>query len=286
MPLFLNEIFFGLLAMIAWGVADYFAAISSRKIGSFQTFFWTQVISLIAYLGLFAFIPFHFDFSFYSLFLVTLTAILMCVAYVFFYKSIEVGKVAIGTSISACWALLTVAIAVVFFRQSLTLLQFFGVLCAMSGILLTSLKKEDFLKLKSKSFKVEKEILFGLIALSAWGVAFSLIDVLVSTVDWFRAIFLIKVLMVIFFAVLPRKEKIKVPQKIWLLLLVGVLETVAYLSYGFGLTHGSSTIVAPVSSTYPIVAIILARLFLKEKMEKQQYVGIGFVLAGVVLLAL
>lgn len=43
---------------------------------------------------------------------------------------------------------------------------------------------------------------------------------------------------------------------------------------------------APITSLYCLVTIILARIFLKEHLSKKQYVSIGFVVLGVVLLGI
>ena len=41
---------------------------------------------------------------------------------------------------------------------------------------------------------------------------------------------------------------------------------------------------APITSSYCIVTIILARIFLKERLTKKQYLSVSFVIAGIVLL--
>ena len=43
---------------------------------------------------------------------------------------------------------------------------------------------------------------------------------------------------------------------------------------------------APVVSLYCLVTIALARIFLKERLTKKQYVSLAFVIAGIVLLGI
>lgn len=283
-----SGIFYGVLAMAAWGIADYFAAIAARKSGSFSTFFLTQIISLIVYLLIFFAVPFKPGVSQGILLTSIIAGLLMIVAYAAFYKSLEVGKVAIGTSISSCWALLTVFIAYFFFKEPLSNVHFAGIGFAILGIFLTSVKSKDFMLLKSKPASAEKGVLLGIIALVGWGIAFALIDILVANTDWFHAILFIKISTVIFTLpyVFVKRPVVSFRNVTSLLIIVGILETVAYLALGFGFSVGSSTLVAPVASTYPVVAVILARLFLNEKLEKNQYLGISFVILGVIILAL
>ena len=48
----------------------------------------------------------------------------------------------------------------------------------------------------------------------------------------------------------------------------------------------SPILTAPISSSYFFVTIILARIFLKERLTKKQYLSIAFVIAGIVLLGI
>jgi drug/metabolite transporter (DMT)-like permease len=43
---------------------------------------------------------------------------------------------------------------------------------------------------------------------------------------------------------------------------------------------------APISLLYCIITIVLARIFLKEKLSKKQYLYLGFVIFGIVLLGI
>jgi drug/metabolite transporter (DMT)-like permease len=43
---------------------------------------------------------------------------------------------------------------------------------------------------------------------------------------------------------------------------------------------------APLTSLYCLVTIVLARIFLKERLSKKQYISLGFVILGIVLLGL
>ena len=43
---------------------------------------------------------------------------------------------------------------------------------------------------------------------------------------------------------------------------------------------------APISSSYCLVTIVLARIFLKERLTKKQYMSLAFLVIGIALLAL
>jgi drug/metabolite transporter (DMT)-like permease len=72
----------------------------------------------------------------------------------------------------------------------------------------------------------------------------------------------------------------------WPLLIgIGVGDTLANVLVAIASTHGSIGIVAVLSATYPIVTVLLARLFLEERLTKAKRVGGGVAISGAVLVA-
>jgi drug/metabolite transporter (DMT)-like permease len=43
---------------------------------------------------------------------------------------------------------------------------------------------------------------------------------------------------------------------------------------------------APISSSYCLVTILLARIFLKERLTRKQYLSLAFVIVGIALLGI
>jgi drug/metabolite transporter (DMT)-like permease len=72
----------------------------------------------------------------------------------------------------------------------------------------------------------------------------------------------------------------------WLLLIgVGVTDVGATLLYGEATTRGLLSVVAVLSSRYPIVIVVLARVLLSERIARGQLAGVGVALAGVALIS-
>jgi hypothetical protein len=46
-------VFFGIITMLSWGIGDFFVARAVRKSRIFQTFFWSQTVSLVITLLIF-----------------------------------------------------------------------------------------------------------------------------------------------------------------------------------------------------------------------------------------
>lgn len=58
------------------------------------------------------------------------------------------------------------------------------------------------------------------------------------------------------------------------------------MAYNLGVTTAFVSIVSPIAATFPAVTIVLAYIFLKERVVNSQKVGIVAVLAGLILISL
>ena len=67
--------------------------------------------------------------------------------------------------------------------------------------------------------------------------------------------------------------------------LIGLLIIAGDTLYGSATTRGALGVVAVLSSLYPAVTIVLARLYLHERIGRVQQVGIGVALAGLVAIS-
>ncbi|MDD5178200.1 MAG: DMT family transporter [Candidatus Nanoarchaeia archaeon] len=278
-------IIFGIIAMLCWGTADFFVANAVRKTSSFKTFVWSQIIGLILFFIIFSL---FFNIQIPSLSLVILilaSGLLGAVSYLAFYKGLQIGKVSIISPVSACWPVIAIILSLIFLSEKLTGIQSIGISLAIIGAILTSFKFNDLLKLKN----VATGIKYGVVALIGWGIYFTFIDILVSELSWFLPMFFIKIATVLCLLTNSTimKKEISFPKNVALfIILIGILEAVAYLFYGIGITSEYTAIVAPIVATFPMVTIILARVFFKEKLELNQKLGVAFVLVSLVILSL
>ena len=66
--------------------------------------------------------------------------------------------------------------------------------------------------------------------------------------------------------------------------LAAVCETAGQLTYVYAMS-GNGAIAAPILSCVCIVSLLLSRIFLKEKLTKKQYLFIGIIIVGILMLA-
>ncbi len=94
--------------------------------------------------------------------------------------------------------------------------------------------------------------------------------------------FLIVAIVLFVYVRLIKKEKI-VPREQGVRLGAAVFETAGQFVYVRAMS-GNGIIAAPMIAAYSIVSIILSRIFLKEKLPWRQYVAVGAIMLGIIIL--
>ena len=61
---------------------------------------------------------------------------------------------------------------------------------------------------------------------------------------------------------------------------------VAFFAYAFGIRGEQVSIIVAIVAAFPLVTIVLARIFLKERLVLNQALGIASVITGLILISL
>lgn len=280
-----SGIFFGIAAMICWGLSDFFVTKSARGCDPLKAFFWSQLVAL----GLMLIVFYEFfelpSFSIEVIILLLASGFFTVVANLSFYKSLRQGKVSIVMPIASCWAVVTVILSLIFLGESLTVFKTVGVIIAIVGVLLVSFKWKDIaLDVKKHTAGVK----YAAIAALAYGADFTVIDLAAKKIGWFLLIFFVGLITACYLLAYAgiKKKDISFPKNaLKFIFSVGVLDTIAYLLYASSVTREYGAVVAPIAAASPAVSILLARIFFKEKLEINQEIGMILVLVSLILLA-
>ncbi len=92
------------------------------------------------------------------------------------------------------------------------------------------------------------------------------------------------VAIVLFFVVKLFKKEANKPKLQGARLGAAVFETAGQFAYVRAMSGGNAVIAAPMIAAYSIVSIVLSRVFLKEKLPLKQYIAVGVIMAGIVIL--
>ena len=285
------DILYGLIAMTFWGTALFLAALASRKFGNVLTLFWMQLFGFLiaAIYFIFNFQSFNFEPIYKFLPVLLLIAVLQVIAYLAFYKGLEKGQVSLVSPIGSSWGVITAILGVIFYKESLGWLQFLAIILIVAGGVLISLNLSDLIK--SKKINLLLGVKEGIISMLGWGVSLFLLVPATKELGWFLPAFIFRLFLLItlgLFILFSQKsfvsKTVKIPLK--LLIPIGIFDVGAFFAYSLGVSGSFASIVAPIGGANTVVTILLASLVLKEKMTRNQIIGIIGVVAGLVLIAI
>ncbi len=105
----------------------------------------------------------------------------------------------------------------------------------------------------------------------------------VANISYELTFFIVAIILYIFVRFI-KKEKI-VPKEQGVRLGAAVFETAGQFVYVRAMS-GNGIIAAPMIASYSIVSIILSRIFLKEKLPIKQYIAVGAIMLGIIILGI
>lgn len=280
-------LFAGLISMLGWGVADFFAAKLSRSIGVLKTLLFTQLVGFLVISGFFAAFGKLPETEIGEIAIALLLSFIYFIGFLAFYRSLEIGPIYIVSPISASSGMVAVALSILFFREILSLKQAMGIILVILGVIFSLTNLREVFGKKIKIFS--KGIIFAFLTMLSWGIFYAFLAFLVDRWGWLftalivRSFFLL--ILIFYLSFFAEDFLFRLKSNIILLVLgTGFFEVVGALSYNIGIQKELTTIVAPVSSAFPVVTIFLASIFLKEKLISHQYFGIGLITFGLILL--
>ena len=280
-------VIWGLISLFSWGVADYLARIYATKGGSLRTAFYIRVISLFppllifpvqAYLGQ-LYQPIDWT---VVLKLGPILGIVFALAYVAYYRGLETGTVSIVVAVASAWFAVGVILAFILLDEVLSARQILIIGIIAAGIIMLSgLQKSTTGKPTGFSYGVASMLLLGTATLLLKYLGEASGPIITSFVGSIGSIIVLWIWLRIsgFKVGLPKRDGIHV------LMIAGLLDVGGVLCMIIGLSQAPIFIVASLSAAHPIVTMVLALIFLKERLSKVQTVGVMLTVLGVMALS-
>jgi drug/metabolite transporter (DMT)-like permease len=283
-------VIFGLGAAFGWGVADLFAAMSGRRIGSWATVLIAQVASaLLVGLVLLMVGPELAGLAPVAGWLVP-SAVLAAVAYVSLYHALELGPIAVVSPVLASYAVIPVLLAVAVLGETLTGLQVVGVAVTIGGAVLTS---TDLRALRAGTHSLPPGLPWAAASTLMFGVATFVFGWAAQRAGWLPVMWLSRSTGAVCFLLVAgvirarggRSLGAALPASaLGLTVLLGFVDLTGTMSYARGAEVGLISIVTAVSATYPIIPVFGGIAVFGERPAPSQFVGVALVVAGLILL--
>jgi transporter family protein len=270
--------------MVGCGIYDFLGGVFSKRIGSFRSLFWSQLMGFGSILLLTLAFKTQFNIPLLALALSPLASIVYSAGYLFFFKGFEKGNVAIIAATMNLWAVFTMLFAFLFMGQRLSTTQTLGVFLILSGATLAAI---DWNSIKKQGFQLSQGVREAILGAFFFGIFWNISEIVSEQIGWLISTTLTKLGIVLFLWIVSfyTKQEIKLTgistRTKFVILLMGIIEVAAVGLVNYGLTIGDAILITPIASALSIVTILLAVLFLKEKVSTVQGFGILMAIVGI-----
>ncbi len=295
-----QELFIAVIAgfggMLGWGFADFFAKKTINEIGDMVTLAWGHVFGTLILFSVVLYqlvvhnqhVSVPSNVSGWSVLM--LFGLMQAVVYLLLYKGFGKGQVAILNPIFASFAGLTVILSIVIYGEVVNGYTILALATLFVGILLISIDLGSLRSLRVNFAHIPglREVVCATLLAALWTLFWGKF---IDGKDWLSYALLMYTFMtivIIVISIIRQVNLFTVTPHLWkFLILIGVGETVAYIAISLGYsTTPFTSIIALLSGAFSLPTIILARIFLKEKVTTTQTVGSLVIVAGIMFLSL
>lgn len=275
----------GLGASLGWGVSSFLAGQQARRLSPLLVTIWSQIIGGVVLLlvlllsGTSPTLP--------TVGWGLLAGLFGSSALVLFYQSMVLGQVSLVTPIVSCSVLVPLLVGLVR-GEPLGWRGLLGIVLVLAGIVLVSLRPGA----RRQAASAEgRSLLYAFGAALSFGLSFVLVDQGAAGSSmplWVTLSARTGGLTLLLVVQLLHTGRLPVPDQQTLRQLgtIGLVDTTGTALFTVATLAPSLGVVTVLASLYPVVTIVLSRLFLAERLSTLQYSGVGLTLAGITLLAL
>lgn len=276
----------GLGAAIAWGIADYVAALTARRRGTFNTLLGMQAISLVVFALFAALLGELPPLTGASLVAALAMGVLEAVSLAALYRGLAFGPIAIVSPIVAAYAAVTVILSVFLLSETLSPLQVAAVGATIAGVALAS---TDLRLLRETLGRPSSGPALAIGAMFGFGILGFLFATYARQFGTLGMVTLLRggtMPFLLTFAALRRLDLSGLGGRaLGPIALIAVLGTGGNVLFGYGANAGYASLVATGSTAYPLIPFALGLSVLRERPAPNQFVGVALLVAGVLTLA-
>jgi transporter family protein len=269
--------------MLGFGVADFIAKTILSRTNALRTALISQSIGTLLYLG----VAIVYDLAVPDntlLFLTLISGALSAVVLSSYYLALSMGKASLVSPITSCLNVVAVVLSLLVLGETLTGPQLSVIAAVFCGIILVAFDRSGNESSRNVS------ILFALLAALLGGGNVIIQKWIAESGHYLMAFFLTRVFMLCF--MLPfmpllgrNKQSTEKPVSYQKMGLLGLIDVSGFFAWYIGLREGLVSVVTPIVTSCPAVTVILAHLFLNERVRLHQRVGIATIIAGIVILS-
>ena len=208
-----------------------------------------------------------------------------------YLEALERGAVSIVGSVTAAYPALTALLAVMFLGERLGTLSFLGIsmiIASMAALSFTHGRSSEEATGFSRS-----SLLLSLATFLSWGVGAIFIKMALEGLPLigYLSLYVFVLPPIGFFYLRHKRASLRIFFPKWTVPVIGAiivaeLWQLAYFAETAAVSRGAASVVFPLISAYPVVTILGARAFLNERLSRMDWMILGVVILGILLLSL
>lgn len=292
-------ILLGLTGAISWGVADFAARFATRRVGAYRTLFFMQFFGLVlmtVFLESTGGISRGVAPGWQPWALAAFAGVLNTMSSLSLYYAFQIGVMSIVAPISSSYPALTVALALLS-GERIQPLRAAGLALTLTGVVLAATSfapnsnGESSAANASSRAHLAKGVSWAILSAIGFGFLFWFLGFHVVPVAGSAfSVWMIRLSTFLTLALVaaPARQTLRLPSGNvwWLLVAVGVMDTVAFVANNAALHIGQVSVVSVLASLYGAVTVLLSWIFLRERLERTQWFGIALIFLGIILVSL
>jgi drug/metabolite transporter (DMT)-like permease len=274
-----GAVLFGLLSALSWGAGDFCGGLATKRSSLFGVLIFAQIVGgiLLAAIGLLAGEPLP---PLQVLLLGGFAGLAGTLGLMSLYYALARGKMGVAAPISGVVA---TSLPVIFAAATEGLpngLQLAGFVVALAGIWLVARSDAGDMRVADLWLPILAGLGFGAFYLiidqvSATAIYWPLVAARVCSVVLLTAV-----------GLLLRRPLLPAPGRLPLIALSGVFDAGGNTFFALASLAGRLDIASVLASLYPATTVMLAAIFLKERLSHPQRLGVAATLAAIVLIVL
>ena len=274
-------IIFGLTSAVTWGAADFTGGLASRKTGAYRAVFYGELLGITIILAVALIVSQPLPAV--SIWLLSMLAgALGTSGLLLLYYSMTKGLMSIATPVSALLAAVLPVVVGSILEHPPGLLVIIGFVFALAAVWLISQSQDGIQDLLAHLSEIKVPLLAGV----GFGLYFVLMHSATRNATFWPMVASRTggILILIFYMTVSRQQWIPNKSAYGMILLNGVLDIGGNLFFVLAGQAGRLDIAAVLSSLYPGSTVLLAWIFLRERLSRTQWMGIAAAFIAMILL--
>jgi uncharacterized membrane protein len=278
----LLSIIFGLLSALTWGAGDFTGGLAARKVGAYRSVFYAEVVGIIFLFIILAIVGESFlttralIFALFAGFLGTIGLMLL-------YHSMAIGVMSIAAPVSALLAA-TLPVVIGIFTEGLPdYLTMLGFIFALFAVWMVSQGEDGIKNIFSQLADLKLPLLAGI----GFGLYFIFMHEATRSggAIWHMVFSRIGGLIMVTSYLIVTRSSLKIDlSALPMISLNGILDLGGNFFFIIASQAGRLDVSAVLSSLFPGATVLLARIFLKETLTRNQWIGIISALIAIILM--